>query len=72
MLPDDDRVVVLGGFSGHGFKMSPAVGEIATDLVLDGGSAHDLGFASPARFQVISTVADRARARRPAAALAAS
>ena len=29
-------VVVGGGFSGHGFKMSPVVGRILADLVLSG------------------------------------
>lgn len=28
------HVVVLGGFSGQGFKMAPAIGEIAADLIL--------------------------------------
>jgi FAD dependent oxidoreductase len=35
-----DRVgplTVLGGFSGHGFKHAPAIGELATGLVLDNG-----------------------------------
>ncbi|KAL5699601.1 hypothetical protein ACHQM5_030481 [Ranunculus cassubicifolius] len=29
-------VVIAGGFSGHGFKMGPAVGRILADLVLNG------------------------------------
>ncbi len=32
--PHSPRVLVLAGFSGHGFKMSPAVGELAAGLVL--------------------------------------
>ncbi|ESR63437.1 hypothetical protein CICLE_v10008459mg [Citrus x clementina] len=31
-----EDVVVAGGFSGHGFKMAPAVGRILADLVLSG------------------------------------
>ena len=31
--PDSDRIVGAVGFAGHGFKMSPAVGEILTDLI---------------------------------------
>ncbi|GMI65800.1 hypothetical protein like AT2G24580 [Hibiscus trionum] len=48
MTPDEDfvidflggefgkDVVIGGGFSGHGFKMSPAVGRVLADLVLTG------------------------------------
>jgi N-methyl-L-tryptophan oxidase len=32
-LPNHSDVVVLGGFSGHGFKFAGVIGEIATDLV---------------------------------------
>jgi sarcosine oxidase len=49
-LPDAPHVVVLGGFSGHGYKMASVVGEIAADLVVSGRSAFDLGMFSPARF----------------------
>lgn len=34
-LPDEPRVVVLSACSGHGFKVSSAVGEAAAALVLD-------------------------------------
>jgi monomeric sarcosine oxidase len=34
-LPDDPRVVVAGGFSGHGFKFAPAIGELVGGLLLD-------------------------------------
>jgi sarcosine oxidase subunit beta len=33
-----DRLFVAVGFSGHGFKISPAVGELMADLVIDGSS----------------------------------
>ncbi|GAA1277417.1 FAD-binding oxidoreductase [Pseudonocardia aurantiaca] len=33
-----DGLFVAAGFSGHGFKISPAVGELLADLVLDGRS----------------------------------
>ncbi len=48
--PHDDRVVVAGGFSGHGFKFSPVVGEIVCDLLTDKGPQFDIGFLSPKRF----------------------
>jgi sarcosine oxidase len=44
------RVVLAVGFSGHGFKFIPVVGEIVADLVTDGSSRLDIGFLSPDRF----------------------
>ena len=35
-----DGLFVLAGFSGHGYKISPAVGELAADLVLHGSSRY--------------------------------
>ena len=32
-------LVVAAGFSGHGFKISPAVGRLVADIVVDGRSA---------------------------------
>lgn len=37
-----DGLLVAAGFSGHGFKISPAVGELVADLVLDGHSNDPL------------------------------
>ncbi|WP_224390461.1 FAD-binding oxidoreductase [Pseudonocardia sp. ICBG1293] len=34
-----DGLVVAAGFSGHGFKISPAVGTLVADLVVDGTSS---------------------------------
>jgi sarcosine oxidase len=36
------QVVVACGFSGHGFKFVPVVGEIVADLVQTGTTAHDI------------------------------
>ena len=36
VLPDDPRVVVGTGFSGHGFKFGPLLGRILGGLVMDG------------------------------------
>jgi sarcosine oxidase len=44
------RVVVACGFSGHGFKMSPAIGAAIADHVLDGGTDLPVEHLSPARF----------------------
>jgi sarcosine oxidase len=48
----EPRVFVAGGFSGHGFKLAPVVGEIVADLVTRGQTAHDIGLFDPGRFQV--------------------
>ncbi|MEV6539093.1 N-methyl-L-tryptophan oxidase [Streptomyces sp. NPDC051665] len=45
-LPGHDNVVLLAGFSGHGFKLSPAMGDIAADLALDGASPQPVDFIS--------------------------
>ena len=34
-----DGLVVAAGFSGHGFKIAPAVGRLVADIVVDGRSA---------------------------------
>jgi sarcosine oxidase, subunit beta len=33
-----DGLLVAAGFSGHGFKIAPAVGRLVADLVVDGRS----------------------------------
>jgi sarcosine oxidase len=48
--PDQPRVAVACGFSGHGFKFVPVVGEILADLVLDDVTRHDIATFDPARF----------------------
>ena len=48
--PEHARLVLCGGFSGHGFKFAPVIGEIAADLALEGTSRHDIGFLSLQRF----------------------
>jgi sarcosine oxidase len=41
-LADTPQVVVACGFSGHGFKFVPVVGEIVADLVQTGTTDHDI------------------------------
>jgi sarcosine oxidase len=48
--PAQANVILCGGFSGHGFKFAPVVGEIGADLALDGGSRHQIDFLSLRRF----------------------
>jgi sarcosine oxidase len=49
--PRHPNVILCGGFSGHGFKFAPVIGEIAADLALDGGSRHQIDFLSLERFR---------------------
>ena len=45
-LPDCADIIVLAGFSGQGFKLSPAMGDIAADLVLEGRASQPIDFIS--------------------------
>lgn len=48
--PKHAGVTLCGGFSGHGFKFAPVIGEIGADLALDGRSRHNIEFLSLRRF----------------------
>jgi sarcosine oxidase len=48
--PAHANVLLCGGFSGHGFKFAPVIGEIAADVALMGGSRHQIDFLSLKRF----------------------
>jgi sarcosine oxidase len=48
--PSAENVIVLGGFSGHGFKFAPVIGDAATDLVLDGSTGYPIAGFDPTRF----------------------
>jgi sarcosine oxidase len=50
--PDEPRVILAGGFSGHGFKFASVMGEILADLALEGATPYDLEFLSPQRFRL--------------------
>jgi sarcosine oxidase len=45
-----ERVVVAAGFSGHGFKFTPVVGEVLADLATTGATPHPIDFLTPTRF----------------------
>ena len=49
--PAHPQVSFAAGFSGHGFKFCPVVGEIMADLVERGSTPHDISLFDPARFQ---------------------
>ncbi len=48
--PAHANVVVAGGFSGHGFKFAPVIGEILTALLAGDDPEFDLSLFAPARF----------------------
>lgn len=50
-LPGIDGLVLAAGFAGHGFKISPAVGELVADLVLEGDSTDADVPAADFRFE---------------------
>ncbi|MDQ2739509.1 MAG: N-methyl-L-tryptophan oxidase [Actinomycetota bacterium] len=47
--PQHAQVVVAAGFSGHGFKFTPVIGEILAHLALNGTTTHDISLFDPAR-----------------------
>lgn len=48
--PQHKEVVFCAGLSGHGFKMTPALGKAMTGLTLDGGTDLSVEFLSAKRF----------------------
>jgi sarcosine oxidase len=51
-LPENPRVTIACGFSGHGFKFASVVGEILADLSVDGKTRLPVGFMGLGRFGV--------------------
>lgn len=49
--PSHPNLVLCGGFSGHGFKFAPVIGEIGAQLALEGGTNYEIKFLSLRRFQ---------------------
>ena len=48
--PAHRNVAMACGFSGHGFKFAPVIGEALADLATAGKTALPIGFLSPTRF----------------------
>jgi sarcosine oxidase len=48
--PQSENCTVACGFSGHGFKFAPVVGEILADLATAGATSHEISIFSPRRF----------------------
>jgi sarcosine oxidase len=49
--PAHANVVIAAGFSGHGFKFQPVIGEILADLATEGRTRHDIGLFAVGRFR---------------------
>ena len=49
--PEHPRVALACGFSGHGFKFAPVVGDVLADLALTGGTDAPVALFDPARFR---------------------
>jgi sarcosine oxidase len=49
-LPGYDNVVIAAGFSGHGFKFASVIGEIMTDLAMNGNTRMPIEFLNINRF----------------------
>ena len=49
--PAHANVVIAAGFSGHGFKFQPVIGEILADLATEGRTRHDIGLFAVTRFR---------------------
>ncbi len=52
--PECPRVQVACGFSGHGYKFSPVIGELMADLVLEGRSRRPIGPLEASRLVEVS------------------
>jgi sarcosine oxidase len=50
--PGHEAVSVAAGFSGHGFKFVPVIGEILADLTVHGTTDHPIDLFAPDRFAV--------------------
>ncbi|MEM7298083.1 MAG: FAD-dependent oxidoreductase, partial [Bacteroidota bacterium] len=49
--PESEDVVMAAGFSGHGFKFASIVGEILSDLAMEGKTSQLIEFLSAHRFK---------------------
>jgi sarcosine oxidase len=64
--PGYAQVVVACGFSGHGFKFVPVVGEILADLAADGATSHPIALFDPRRLIPSAAPASNRASQEPA------
>ena len=48
--PQSDRIVLMSGFSNHGFKLAPIMGEVAVDLAVSGKTRQPIDHLRLERF----------------------
>jgi glycine/D-amino acid oxidase-like deaminating enzyme len=53
------RVHYAAGLSGHGFKLSPALGDALVGLALEGRTGLPIGFLAPNRLKIGPTLPPR-------------
>jgi sarcosine oxidase len=51
--PHHPQVTIACGFSGHGFKFVPVIGEIIADLAIEGSTAHPIAPFDARRFHTV-------------------
>nr|WP_324610857.1 hypothetical protein [Streptomyces scabiei] len=51
--PHHPQVTIACGFSGHGFKFVPVIGEIIADLAIQGSTAHPVTPFDARRFHSV-------------------
>jgi sarcosine oxidase len=51
--PAHENVLVAAGFTGHGFKFAPVVGQAMADLALDGTTSLPIEFLGLSRFTAV-------------------
>ncbi len=61
--PESPAVLLACGFSGHGFKFAPVIGEILADLATDGRTPHDIELFRLRRFAAAANPAGVASPR---------
>lgn len=52
-INDQSNIIIMSGYSGHGFKLAPVMGEIAKDLIVKGETEHYIEHLDPSRFKFI-------------------
>lgn len=50
IVPKHKRTFIMGGYSGHGFKLAPVMGQIGADLIEAGKTKFDISHLKPIRF----------------------
>ena len=63
--PAHPAVTFAAGFSGHGFKFATVIGEIMSELALEGRTSHDISLFSPQRRFAWSAAADAGTSQAP-------